>query len=84
MSRRRRRPLVPQAQAGLDQLKARVAGVNQPEQAKFEVAQELNVPLQNGYNGQLSAHDAGRIGGQLGGGMVKELVRMAMEQLPRK
>ncbi|USG63770.1 alpha/beta-type small acid-soluble spore protein [Brevibacillus ruminantium] len=80
---RRRRPLVPQAQAGLDQLKAKVAGVQQPEQAKYEVASELLVPLQKGYNGQLTSHDAGRIGGKLGGHMVKELVRMAMEKLPK-
>lgn len=76
---RRKRPLVPQARAGLDALKARVADVRDPNQAKFEVAEELNVPLQNGYNGQLSSHNAGRIGGQLGGKMVKEMVRMALE-----
>ncbi|QQE72998.1 alpha/beta-type small acid-soluble spore protein [Brevibacillus composti] len=84
MSRRRRRPLVPGAQAGLDRLKAQVAGVREPDEAKYEIAQELEVPLQKGYNGQLTSHDAGRIGGHLGGHMVKELVRMAMEQLPRK
>ncbi|MDA5108497.1 MULTISPECIES: alpha/beta-type small acid-soluble spore protein [Brevibacillus] len=78
---RRRRPLVPQAQHGLDRLKAQAARVNEPEQAKYEVAEELNIPLTNGYNGHLTAHDAGRIGGQLGGSMVKELVRMAMERM---
>lgn len=76
---RRRRPLVPNARAGLDALKAKVANVSDPDQAKYEVAEELDVPLQHGYNGQLSAHDAGRVGGQLGGKMVKEMVRMALE-----
>lgn len=56
---RRRRPLVPHARAGLDALKAKVANVSDPDQAKYEVAEELDVPLQHGYNGQLSAHDAG-------------------------
>ncbi|WP_400164048.1 alpha/beta-type small acid-soluble spore protein [Brevibacillus sp. TJ4] len=78
---RRRRPLVSTARPGLDRLKAQVANVADPSQAKYEVAKELHVPLKHGYNGQLPAHDAGRIGGQLGGKMVKELVRMGMESL---
>ncbi|HZG79985.1 MAG TPA: alpha/beta-type small acid-soluble spore protein [Brevibacillus sp.] len=81
---RRRRPLVPNARAGLDALKAKVANVSDPDQAKYEVAEELDVPLQHGYNGQLSAHDAGRVGGQLGGKMVKEMVRMALEAASQK
>lgn len=76
---RKRRPLVPQARDGLLALKARVAQVNDPEQAKYEVAHELDVPLSPGYNGHLTSHDAGRIGGRLGGQMVKEMVRMALE-----
>lgn len=81
---RRRRPLVPDARQGLDQLKAKVANVTDASEAKYEVAEELNVPLQKGYNGQLRAHDAGRVGGQLGGRMVKELVRMGMESIRTK
>lgn len=81
---RRRKPLVPGAQRGLDALKARVAQVADPLQAKYEVAQELQVPLQRGYNGQLTSHDAGRIGGRLGGSMVKEMVRMAMQAVSEK
>jgi small acid-soluble spore protein D (minor alpha/beta-type SASP) len=78
---RRRRPLVPESRQALDMLKARVQNVSDPEQAKYEVASELNIPLKKGYNGNLSAHDAGRIGGQLGGNMVRELVRMAMQNI---
>lgn len=81
---RRRRPLVPNARAGLDALKAKVANVSDPDQAKYEVAEELDVPLQHGYNGQLSAQDAGRVGGQLGGKMVKEMVRLALEAASQK
>lgn len=81
---RRRRPLVPHARAGLDALKAKIANVSDPDQAKYEVAEELDVPLQHGYNGQLSAHDAGRVGGQIGGKMVKEMVRMALEAASQK
>ncbi|QRG69669.1 small, acid-soluble spore protein, alpha/beta type [Brevibacillus choshinensis] len=81
---RRRRPLVADSRHGLDALKAKVAQVADPNQAKYEVARELHVPLQNGYNGQLSSHDAGRIGGRLGGGMVKEMIRMGMQAMLEK
>ncbi|MGF9817494.1 alpha/beta-type small acid-soluble spore protein [Brevibacillus agri] len=81
---RRKRPLVPGARAGLDALKAQVAHVADPNQAKYEVASKLHVPLQRGYNGQLSSHDAGRIGGRLGGSMVKEMVRMAAQAMNQK
>lgn len=80
----RKRPLVPEARKGLDALKAQVAKVNDPAEAKYEVAGEINVPLQHGYNGQLTSHDAGRIGGRLGGSMVREMVRMASEAMLKK
>jgi len=83
LSRRRRKPLVPEARQGLDSLKARLQNVSEPEQAKFEVAEELNIPLNRGYNGSITAHDAGRIGGQLGGSMVKEMIRYAMQNLKK-
>jgi small acid-soluble spore protein D (minor alpha/beta-type SASP) len=78
---RRRRPLVPDSRQGLDMLKARLQNVLVPEQAKYQAARTLHIPLQQGYNGNLTAHDAGRIGGQLGGGMVKEMVRYAMQNM---
>ena len=40
---------------------------------KYEVAQEVGVDLKNGYNGNISAKDAGKIGGQ----MVKKLIEQA-------
>lgn len=81
---RRRKPLVPDARQGLDLLKARLQNVLEPEDAKFRVANSLHIPLQEGYNGNLTAHDAGRIGGQLGGSMVKELVRAAQENMTQQ
>ncbi|MDL0419152.1 alpha/beta-type small acid-soluble spore protein [Caldifermentibacillus hisashii] len=81
---RRNKILVKEARKGLDQLKAKVAGTNNPEQAKFEAIAEVGVPLQQGYNGKLTAEQAGKVGGRLGGSMVKELVKMAQENLDKR
>lgn len=51
---------------------------------KFEVAEELGIPLKKGYNGDLTAREAGRIGGRIGGNMVKVMIRHAEEQLAGK
>lgn len=48
---------------------------------KFEVAQDLGIPLKKGYNGELTAKQAGKIGGNIGGSMVKEMVKMAEQHL---
>lgn len=86
--RRNNRAIVPGAEHGLDQLKANVmkdkgyaVDVTRPETVKYEVARTLGIPLQQGYNGQLKSEDAGKIGGPIGGAMVREMVRMAQEQL---
>ena len=52
--------LVPEAMDSLDKF-------------KYEVASEVGVNLKNGYNGDISAKDAGRIGGN----MVKKLIQQA-------
>ena len=54
------RTLVPEAQESLDKF-------------KYEVASEVGVNLKNGYNGNLSSRDAGRIGGN----MVNKLIQRA-------
>lgn len=41
------------------------------EQFKMEAAQELGVDLKQGYNGELTARQAGSVGGQ----MVKKMVK---------
>jgi len=84
MARNRNKILVNEARKGLDDLKAKVAGTNHPENAKFEAAQEVGVPLKKGYNGSLTSEQTGKIGGRLGGSMVKELVKMAQENLAKK
>ena len=44
---------------------------------KYEVANEVGVNLKQGYNGDLSSRDAGKIGGQ----MVKKLIQQAENQM---
>ena len=80
----RNKILVPEARKGMDDLKAKVVGADHPSNAKFEAAEEVGVPLQKGYNGKLTSEQAGKIGGKLGGSMVKELVRMAIENIAKK
>jgi small acid-soluble spore protein D (minor alpha/beta-type SASP) len=81
---RRNKILVPEARGGLDVLKAKVAQARSPEDAKFEAAEEVGVPLKKGYNGQLTSEQAGKVGGRLGGSMVRELVKMAQENMMKK
>jgi hypothetical protein len=57
---RSKQKVVPQAAAALDRM-------------KFEIASEVGVNLKEGYNGDISARDAGRIGGY----MVKRLIETA-------
>ena len=54
------RRLVPEAKESLDKF-------------KYEVASEVGVNLKNGYNGDISAKDAGRVGGN----MVKKMIQQA-------
>ena len=44
---------------------------------KYEVANEVGVSLKDGYNGDISARDAGRIGGN----MVKKMIQKAESQM---
>ncbi|MED3622910.1 alpha/beta-type small acid-soluble spore protein [Neobacillus thermocopriae] len=81
---RRNKILVPEAREAMDQLKAKVVQSSSPENAKFEAATEVGVPLKKGYNGQLTSEQAGKVGGRLGGSMVRELVKMAQENLRKK
>ena len=55
-------PVVPEAKEALNKF-------------KMEAANEVGVTLNQGYNGQLTAREAGSIGGQ----MVKKMIR-AYEQ----
>lgn len=88
---RKNRILVPEARKQVDQLKADVMKAKgytvddeQPDAVKFEIAKELGIPLSKEYNGKLTSEQAGRIGGPIGGNMVKEMVRLAQEQLAKE
>ena len=54
------RKLVPEAMSALDKF-------------KYEVSSEVGVNLKDGYNGDLTSKDAGKIGGQ----MVKKMIEQA-------
>lgn len=60
MANNSNRKLVPEATDALDRF-------------KYEVASEVGVNLKDGYNGDISAKDAGKIGGQ----MVRKLIQQA-------
>ena len=61
------RKVVPEAMDALDKF-------------KYEVASEVGVTLKDGYNGNLSSRDAGRIGGN----MVKKLIQQAENNMANK
>ena len=45
---------------------------------KYEVASEIGVNLKQGYNGDISAREAGRVGGN----MVKKMIQYAESSMP--
>ena len=59
--------LVPEAMEALDRF-------------KYEVANEVGVTLKDGYNGNLSSRDAGRIGGN----MVKKMLQQVENNMANK
>ena len=50
------------------------------ERFKYEVASEVGVNLKNGYNGNISARDAGRIGGN----MVRKMIQQVENNMANK
>lgn len=50
------------------------------ERFKYEVADELGVPLSNGYNGDLTAKQNGSVGGY----MVKKMIEAHERQMAGK
>lgn len=73
--------LVPEAREELDRLKASLTNSTDPSETKFEVAGELGIPLGHGDNGDITAREAGKIGGKIGGQMVKELIEIANQEM---
>ena len=66
-SRSSNRAEVPEAKEALDRF-------------KMEVADELGVPLSDGYNGNLTSAQAGSVGGQ----MVKKMIEAQERQMSGK
>lgn len=91
MARRNNRLLVPEAREAVNKLKGQVMAKegyhvdsNHPESVKYEVAKDLEVPLQKGYNGKLTSEQAGKVGGNIGGKMVKEMIKMAQQSMKKQ
>ncbi len=59
--------VVPGAKSALDKI-------------KYEVASQVGVNLKQGYNGDLKASEAGKVGGNI----TKKLIEMAEQQLAGK
>lgn len=59
--------VVPNAASALDKM-------------KYEIASQVGVNLKQGYNGDIAAKDAGRVGGNI----TKKLIQMAESQLAGK
>ena len=68
--------VVPEAKDALNKFKYEVAS-DVAVKNIFLTPSEVGVNLKQGYNGDLSARDAGRIGGQ----MVKKLIQQAENQM---
>ena len=58
--------VVPEAKESLDKF-------------KYEIANEMGISLKEGYNGNLSSRDAGRIGGN----MVRKLIEQAEKNMTK-
>ena len=63
--------------AALDDAEVAQEAADALNKFKYEVASEVGVNLKDGYNGDISARDAGRIGGN----MVKKLIQQAESQM---
>ena len=67
MSNSSNKAVVPEAKSALDKF-------------KFEVANEIGVPLKEGYNGDLTSKQNGSVGGY----MVKKMIEQQEKQMAGK
>jgi hypothetical protein len=67
MANNRNQKVVPGAESALDKM-------------KYEIASQVGVNLKQGYNGDLPAREAGKVGGNI----TKRLIQMAEQQLSGK
>ena len=66
-SRSSNRAAVPEAKSAMDKF-------------KMEVANELGVPLKNGYNGDLTSKQNGSVGGE----MVRQMIKRQEQEMAGK
>ncbi|MGI6707010.1 MAG: small, acid-soluble spore protein, alpha/beta type [Clostridia bacterium] len=64
MARNTNQKVVPEARQALDNM-------------KFEIANELGINLKQGYNGDITAREAGYIGGN----MVRKMIQQVEQQM---
>jgi len=84
MARRSRRRRSPEMQQFInDVMRNEGYQVNPQQEVKYEVAKTLGVPLKPEGNGNLTTEQAGKVGGAIGGSMVREMIRMAQESLSK-
>jgi len=91
MARKKRNYAIPGIEQEMQSFKANImkregyeVNLQRPDDVKFEVAKELGVPLRSGDNGQLTTESVGQIGGKIGGTMVREMIRIAQEQIAKQ
>lgn len=53
---------------------------NALDKMKYEIASQVGVNLKNGYNGDITSREAGKVGGNI----TKKLIEMAEKQLTNK
>ena len=51
---------------------------------KHDVAKDLGIPLDKGYNGDLTTKEVGRIGGKIGGEKVRKMIEAAENQMAKE
>lgn len=84
MARRSRRRRSPEMQQFMnDVMRNEGYQVNPQQEVKYAVAKTLGVPLKPEGNGNLTTEQAGKVGGAIGGSMVREMIRMAQESLSK-
>lgn len=82
MARKRNRPMYMKAfQVEVMRREGYQVDPERPDSVKFAVAHAQGIPLKQGDNGHLTTEAAGKIGGPIGGAMVREMVRMAQQSL---
>jgi hypothetical protein len=82
--RRRRRLLVPEARAALDQMKSGLVSDNGQSVATPHSGPLFNSRHPQSDMGEMTTRQAGEMGGPIGGSMVKRLIEIAEQELAKE